>query len=359
MSKRKSNPQKASSRQRFALSTEITVAIISGVVTIIAAIIPAYLNKNDTSNTSAVLAQTLPANISDATLTDIPPTISTSTNTPKPVSMPTRFTASPTELPAEYVDEKGFIMRLVPESDFIMGSENGFGDEKPTHLVHLSAYYIDQYEITNLAYAQCVKGGVCQPPLKTYSYTHKEYYSNPKYDAYPVMYVTWEMANKFCSDWRGGRLPTEAQWEKAAKGTDSRLYPWGSDFNGANLNYCDVLCNPPDVATPPVEHDSAFNDGYADTAPVGKFMNGVSPYGAYDMAGNVWEWVYDWYSDYNKEPATNPSGPESGKFHVLRGGSWASDQNFVRVTNRRHLSSTVVGSVPASIGFRCALEIKP
>jgi formylglycine-generating enzyme required for sulfatase activity len=338
------------------MSVEIIAAMIGGILAIIAAIIsvaPAFFNS-----TGATIDQKQPSETPPLTATNTQWATSTPSNTPTLAFTPTRLTPTFTALPLEFVDEKGAVMRLVPESDFIMGSENGFSDERPLHLVHLDDYYIDQYEVTNFAYSECVQAGVCQPPLKTYSYTHLEYYGNPVYDNYPVMYVDWNMANTYCTVWRGARLPTEAEWEKAAKGTDSRIYPWGSNFNGTFLNYCDALCNPPETAAG-VQRDPNFKDGYADTAPVGAYKSGISPYGVYDMAGNVWEWVYDWFGEYDSASVTDPTGPETGTHRILRGGSWASDQVLLRVTNRRRLMPEVIGSLPGSAGFRCASDAPP
>jgi len=292
------------------------------------------------------------------TFTPVPTPVVTDfqfTDTPEPNLTPTEtFSLAPTLLPTEFTDSKGVVMRLIPESDFIMGSENGFANERPVHIVHLGDYYIDVYEITNAAYMQCVTAGVCAPPLKLYSYSREDYYNNPKYDDYPVINVNWEMVNNYCVNWRGGQLPTEAEWEKAARGTDTRIYPWGDIFNGMYLNYCDFECDPKSVGAA-VTRDPTYNDGYSDTSPVGNYPDGVSPYGIFDLAGNVWEWVYDWYGEYNTDSRDNPIGPSSGTLHILRGGGWNADKNLVRVTNRRQLASEAVSSVTGSIGFRCAL----
>ena len=145
-------------------------------------------------------------------------------------------------------------------------------------------------------------------------------------DDHPVVQVSWFDAEAYCA-WAGGSLPTEAQWEKAARGTDGRTYPWGSVFDGTWLNYCDASCE---------GGDTAFDDGYRFTAPVGSYPAGASPYGALDMAGNVWEWTADWYDDgyYAVSPASNPTGPDSGQYRVLRGGSWNHDRSGMRTAFR-------------------------
>jgi len=216
-----------------------------------------------------------------------------------------------------------------------MGSDNGESNERPIHTVYLDAFWIDQYEVTNKQYQACVDAGTCEPPSSSNSYTHPSYYGNSEFDNYPVLYVNWDKANRYCEVWAGGDLPTEAQWEKAARGTDDRVYPWGNNAPNDNLlNY---------------------NSNVGDTTEVGKYLSGKSPYGAYDMAGNVWEWVNDYYqSDYYAllgDSASNPVGPESGDKRVLRGGSWYGYSDYVRSADRVRLDPT---SADVNLGFRCS-----
>ncbi len=239
------------------------------------------------------------------------------------------------------------VLVYVPAGEFIMGSGNSEVDEKPIHTVDLKAFWIDQTEVTNSMYATWVSDGLCKEPINTSSYTHPSYYGNPEFDNYPVLYVDWNMANAYCS-WVGRRLPTEAEWEKAARGTNARTYPWGNRFDGAIVNFCDTNC--------PFSHaDKSSNDGYTDVAPVGSYPSGQSIYGALDMAGNVWEWVNDWYDEnyYVSSPEANPLGPNllDGQYRVLRGGSWGSYYSLVRSVDRGWNDPALTF---IDIGFRCA-----
>jgi len=244
---------------------------------------------------------------------------------------------------SDYIDAYGVPMRLVPASDFTMSE----GDQ--AHTVYLDAFYMDKYEVTNALYKACEEAGGCEtPPQSTNSYARDSYYGTSEFDNYPVIYVDWNQAQVYC-EWRGGSLPTEAQWEKAARGTDGRTYPWGDTFDGTKVNFCDKNCSF-DWA------DKTVDDGFADTSPVGSYESGQSPYGIYDLAGNVWEWTADWYSEtyYKTSPTENPLGPESGTYRVLRGGSWYSNVNYARSSIRNWV--TPVDSYDY-VGFRCARSL--
>jgi len=279
-----------------------------------------------------------------------PPVTEAPVATEAPTEAPTRApTQAPTANQDEITDPKGVTMRLVPAGEFTMGSET-YDDEKPIHQVYLDAYYMDKYEMTNALYETCVSAGVCDPPQQTSSYTHTSYYGDSQYADYPVIYVDWNQATTYC-EWRGARLPTEAEWEKAARGTDGRVYPWGNEWDVRStrrLNFSDK--NDPTGAS-----DTVADDGYADTAPVGSYPNGISPYGLYDMAGNVWEWVADWYdsSYYANSPSSNPMGSSSGEYRVLRGGSWDSDGDNARSAYRSWYDPSLFS---LNVGFRCALS---
>ena len=236
-----------------------------------------------------------------------------------------------------------------------------FLDEAPLHSVFLDSFYIDKYEVTNYQYRSCVTEGYCEKPSKSNSWTQESYYDNPKFDDYPVIYVSWEDALSYCS-WRGLRLPTEAEWEKAARGPEALIFPWGDTFTEPLANICDKSCT---FNRPHLDID----DRYVDTSPVGFFPEGASPYGAMDMAGNVSEWVNDIFviDYYQWAPTENPPGPEHGYAidqtsdgyiwgtdRVIRGGSFSENKIFVRASSR---SLYRVDEGKYDIGFRCAMSV--
>ena len=236
-------------------------------------------------------------------------------------------------------DTDGMTMMYIPEGEFQMGNDSSnFEREIPAHQVFLDAYWIDQTEITNVMYATCVAADGCKPPKESKSFTYPEYFANADFDDYPVVYVSWESASAYCN-WVGGRLPTEAEWEKAARGTDGRNYPWG---DGTELS-CSM---------------ANWGTCMDDTAPVGSYEVGKSPYGLYDTAGNVWEWVNDWYDEfyYQKSVLTNPPGPGSGTERGLRGGAFDSLDSKIRTSYR---FSAVPRAADYYIGFRCVQDAMP
>jgi formylglycine-generating enzyme required for sulfatase activity len=281
------------------------------------------------TTTSASDTRVLSSETPSPTDTLVPTTVSSDTpaltDTPAP-------TLEPTELPATIIDH-GVSMVLVPAGSFTMGSETGHSYEQPAHEVWLDAFYIDQYEVTNAQYKECADAGYCDTDHTPWSniQTRIDYYGNPQFDDYPVIYLDWFDARKYCI-WRGARLPTEAEWEKAARGTDGRRYPWGNE--------------------PPDDHYANFNKNVGDTMRVGSYPAGVSPYGAYDMAGNVWEWVNDWYGAdyYTISPFENPIGPSMGEYHIIRGGAWNQTQWFLQAFTRYWTKGRGVQ------GVRCALS---
>jgi formylglycine-generating enzyme required for sulfatase activity len=241
----------------------------------------------------------------------------------------------------------GMEMVCVPAGDFLMGSAGGDGqadsDEKPQHRVTLDAFWIDRTEVTNAQYKECMRADACPS-----SGCRDEPCLNGR--TQPVVCVYREEAMVYC-EWAGARLPSEAEWEKAARGTEGRIYPWGDDFDGTAVNSCDRNCQWD-------SKDASIDDGWSCTAPVGIYTKGTSPYGALDMAGNAWEWVSDWYSDsyYAISPPDNPQGPP-GQWPVLRGGSWSSNAQDMRAASRYCMSPPYTRDPGLeNIGFRCAVS---
>ena len=233
-------------------------------------------------------------------------------------------------------------MVLVPAGPFPMGvppgARDGGRDEYPRHEVFLDAYHIDTFEVTNGRYLEFMTNTGHRPP---------KHPNDPRQDLWqaglmpesiadrPVINVDWYDAEAYCR-WAGKRLPTEAEWAKAARGTDDRRFPWGN--------------------VEPTHGHVNFNQpwqGEKTLMPVGTYEAGKSPFGAYDMAGNVWEWVADWYDPryYEKSPARNPKGPETGTHKALRGSGWEVEAPLVRAFSR--VKSDPLNRNHAT-GFRCA-----
>ena len=235
----------------------------------------------------------------------------------------------------EIISQDGTPMILVPAATFIMGSAEGEEDELPPHPIYLGDFYMDKYEVTVLHYSLFLKARHRQTP-RFWSQIDLSRDGDK-----PIVGINWYDAEAYCQ-WVGKRLPTEAEWEKAARGTDGRIYPWGNE--------------------PPRSELANFNKEFSRTfyrdriEPVGSHKTGLSPYGIFDMAGNVWEWVGDWYKkDYYKEsPSRNPQGPATGNMKVLRGGSWNDGPTRVR-SAYRNWGNPMIGS-STSLGSRCALD---
>jgi eukaryotic-like serine/threonine-protein kinase len=233
----------------------------------------------------------------------------------------------------------------IPAGEFQMGCDpahtGGYGvpADAPLHNVFLDAYTIDKFEVTNADYLKCELASACPPPAANSSRLRLAYYNNLVYKDYPVLNVSWEAAASYCT-WVGKQLPSEAQWEKAARGSsDTRAYPWGDQE--------------PDCTLANTYNEHEVSDCKGDTTQVGSYPLGVSPYGALDMAGNVWEWVNDWYQAdyYSLSPYANPLGPVSGTSKGLRGGSLVELWPYLRVLTR---SMAAPLAYDVNIGFRCA-----
>ncbi|MDO9390969.1 MAG: SUMF1/EgtB/PvdO family nonheme iron enzyme [bacterium] len=223
-------------------------------------------------------------------------------------------------------EKDGSILVEVAEGDFSMGSNNRSPEEKPVHKVYLDKYYIGKYEVTVGQFKKfCNVTG--RTMIEQPNWNNRE--------DHPVVNVSWCDAKAYC-DWAGLRLPTEAEWEKAARGTEGREYPWGNEWNS-------TMCN-----------SSENGDNYPYTSPVGSFPLGISPYGCHDMAGNVWEWCNDWYNNkyYSSSPCSGPTGPQTGIGSVMRGGAWKLQNYYCRTAYRSFGAHE--GRNYLNVGFRPA-----
>ncbi len=299
---------------------------LAGGIVIVGLLVAAILVSTGVKNRAAVVATYTPTTEPTGTLTHIPEKTSTPMVTLTPTTQAGATRARETD---------GMIEIYIPAGEFLMGADVtdpiAWSDEKPQHTVYLDAYWIDQHEVTNGQYALCVAAGSCTAPQDFSSCFQMNYYSDSSYENFPVINVDWHQVCAFCA-WVGGSLPTEAQWEKAARGTQGSLYPWGYTAPTASL----------------LNYDNHVGDATI----VCSYPDGNSPYGLCDMAGNVWEWVNDWYDNgyYASSPLSNPFGPADGENRVLRGGSWVSQSQDVRTCFR-------LGSNPSGwdcgFGFRC------
>ncbi|MCA9918671.1 MAG: SUMF1/EgtB/PvdO family nonheme iron enzyme [Anaerolineales bacterium] len=249
------------------------------------------------------------------------PTIApTATNTPSP-------TPEPTEVP---VPER---MVFIPGGSLLMGSETGQPNERPEHSVTLDAYFIDKFEVNNEEYQACVADGGCSQTGLRNSFRRAGYRDDPTFANFPVIGATWAQANAYC-EWAGKRLPTEAEWEFAASGPDNFTWPWGNEFD-ATLSAASSL----------------------DTEPVNDFPGGASPFGVFNMAGNVSEWVQDRFDAnfYANSPEENPVNTDSGSSQIYRGGSFDNTNGAFFTTSRRFI--VPANTFDVDIGFRCAQTI--
>ena len=300
------------------------------------------------------------------------------TPTPPPTATPTPL-PSPTPMPS-VVSVAGGSMTLVAGGFFQMGAavddlmaacamvstdcrRDWFAAAEPSHTVLVAPYYLDTHEVTNAAFvdflntiggeAAVCRGQACIDPDQSRVFWENGAAAVTADRAQgPIAGVTWYGADAYCA-WRGARLPSEAEWEKAAAWDDSamtaRRYPWGDEFHGQRLNFCDATCDAPQA-------NVAWNDAYAVAAPVVTYEDGHSATGHYDLAGNVWEWVADWYDPdyYVTSPEADPTGPATGEEKVVRGGSWYDTAVLTMAAVR---FSSAPDNADATLGFRCASDL--
>jgi formylglycine-generating enzyme required for sulfatase activity len=240
-------------------------------------------------------------------------------------------TATSVPMPVQVNDQTGVTMRLVEVGDFILGSEAGMADEKPVQTLYLDTFYIDKYEVTNALYGVCVRAGACEPPRQAKTDARIAYFGNADFDNYPVVNVDWNMARTYC-EWRGARLPTEVEWEKAARGPDGRTYPWGDEISCNEANY--FGCE-------------------GKTTSVSSYNSGLSVYGVYGLAGNVDEWVSSLYKPYPYDLTDGREDPDASGERVLRGGSWVNSDSDNEVRSARRQKADPLTTAD-NIGFRCA-----
>jgi formylglycine-generating enzyme required for sulfatase activity len=319
------------------LNTVLLIAILSVVllssVGLAAFVIPRLLDR-PALPTDAVSAPTGEGVVSEETFPDA------------------ASTSEPAE-PAVIANPGDYEMAFVPAGEFTMGGEaederadclenfesecelNWFTLVEPAHQVHVDSFYIDIYEVTNALYKACEMDDVCDPPQSPGSQDHSDYYSNARFDHYPVINVNWYQARTYCQ-WRGARLPTEAEWEKAARGTDGRRYPWGEGLDESLAN---------------------FHWSVGDTTEAGDYDAGKSPFGLYDMAGNVWEWVssLDW--DYPYDASDGRESADDNGSRIARGGGWGADGDISISTSFRFAYEPTHANV--DLGFRCAMDANP
>ncbi|MFZ5909789.1 MAG: SUMF1/EgtB/PvdO family nonheme iron enzyme [Chloroflexota bacterium] len=326
----------AAPRKRNLMLPAILITLFGGLI-LLAAIGGCWLLYNNPDlffgSTSAPVAQAS----GSPTAKPSPPTALSPTMTKIAVAIPVTA-ASPTEAPRpeEIKDDHGVPMRLVPAGEFSMGSDDSVDVfSRPAHTVYLDAFYIDKFEVTNEMYAAC-DSPECRRPKQLGSITRSTYYNDERFANYPVLYVDWWMARAYCA-WRGARLPTEAEWEKAARGADGRIYPWESQERNcfySNLAGCEE-----------------------DTSAVDKFEQGQSIYGVYDLSGNVWEWTSSLFQPYPYDPDDGRESLTAQGKRVLRGGSFhvfGVKSGTARNDTRFEMDPVYYG---AYVGFRCVMDV--
>jgi len=318
-----SQPQNAFKKEFSQIPSWLFLIFGSTLVVILMIVAVNLLGGNRQSNSASAVIQNF------ATKTALPSEESTPIPTTTKTLEPTpTLTTTPTSTPILEVGSTmtnpvdNALMVYVPEGQFIMGSEDRFSwpNEQPSNIIYLDAYWIHQTEVTNSQYRNCIQDGHCSGAIMTF----------PD-DTYPAVHINWFQANSYC-EWIGGRLPTEAEWEKAARGSDGWVYTWGDD---------DPTC---ELAN--------YSDCGTKAMPVGRHLSGASFYGVLEMAGNVREWVSDFYEEYyyRSIALSNPQGPNSSRFKVIRGGSWYQGAHYLRTSSRQGEDPNYNGNYN---GFRC------
>lgn len=348
-------PEKANKHNRM-VSLKLLLGILASILIVIILLIIFYDTLFQTNPSPMVSMQDLTHEIETSTAMTQVPSAQPMTATPEKqhTEVPTLIepvtevmteeesilatkmvleTAKPEDkqnIPSIIRELDGMEMVYVPAGEFIYGYSQTFD-------VHLDAFWIDKFEVTNKQYELCVADGVCSAPYQSYSNTRNNYYGSEAYADFPVIYVDRGKAVVYCN-WAGGRLPTDAEWEKTARGTEGWHSPWG------------IIMSTDDLANYASHYDPT-NSG--DTTAVGSYPMGASPYGAMDMVGNVSEWIFDWYQEnwYESKPSDNPTGPKAGEHRYVRGGSfmgsWFSPPIFDR---------TYILHILNDVGFRCVIS---
>jgi len=327
-------PQK---KAKFSMWIILSLVFFSAIIVISLLVnqysLKAILEQPTSTNTKTPIRQaSLTSIYTQVILQDSPTATASSTSTPTQTSIPLVI---PNTIHINQKDEAEII--LVPEGEFLMGSDPAhdpwfWGAEQPEHMVILNAFWIYRTEVTQAMYNICADFHACPVPEKINNPIAQQY-GDPRFYDYPVVMVSWTGALSYCQ-WAGGRLPTEAEWEKAARGMDGRLFPWGNDADATNR--ANVTTSSP--------------------VKVGSFPEGASPYGVLDMAGNVLEWVNDFFAPeyYSYSPLDNPLGPASGSRKVIRGGAWNQpDITGLRTVARASLKPQETNN---SVGFRCTID---
>ena len=332
----------------------------------VVAVPPENIEASPSPTESSTPAPTMGREVSDST---VPPATNTANQPLATASRETSWTRLVDDMPMVFVPDGTFQMGSGPgDIDAVLATcpgESGecqreaFLDETPQHRVELDSFWIDQTEVTNRQYSVFLnEQEEVNLPEDTVAWLDINsehsgiewrdgaFQPIPGFDDRPIVEVSWHGANAYCR-WAGGMLPTEAQWEYAARGPNGSIFPWGDAFDVQLANFCDVRCSFSWNA-------SEFDDGFSETAVVGSYSDGSSLFGVLDMAGNVYEWVADWYQPdyYAESPTVNPQGPMTGNTRVARGGAWHSSLQFLRNAFRNNKNP---GFYDEFTGFRCAV----